>query len=62
MTSENQIQIMIERALADGCLSRGESQTIKSAIYSDKKVTPKEAELWRLLQDKIWKGEVIIEG
>ena len=57
----SQIKVMIERALVDGYLSREESETIKTAIHADKKVTPEEVELFRLLQDKIWKGEVQID-
>jgi hypothetical protein len=56
-----QIKTMIERALADRRLSRLESDSIKAAIYSDKKVTPEEAELFRHLQEQIWNGDVIIE-
>jgi hypothetical protein len=51
----------IEQALADRCLSRQESQNIKRAMYVDGKVTPEECELWRQLQDKVWKGEVYLE-
>jgi hypothetical protein len=56
-----QIQVAIERALADGRLSRLESEAIKTAIYADKKVTPEEAHLFSLLQEKIWQGEVLID-
>ncbi|GBF81091.1 hypothetical protein [Aphanothece sacrum] len=56
-----QIKTMIERALADKRLSPLESDSIKAAIYSDKKVTPEEAELFRNLQEQIWNGDVIIE-
>ncbi|MGK7876515.1 MAG: hypothetical protein AB4426_25435 [Xenococcaceae cyanobacterium] len=58
----SQIKVMIERALADGRLSRQESETIKAAIYSDKKVTPEECELFRLLQEKVWLGEIKIDA
>ncbi len=57
----SKIQNMIERALADGKLSRQESDVIKAAIYADKKVTKEEAQLWRELQDKIWQGEVLLD-
>ena len=57
----DQIKAKIERALADGSLSRLESEAIKAAIYRDKKFSPEEAQLFRELQDKIWKGEVMIE-
>ncbi len=55
------IRDMVERALADGRLSRLESEGIKNAIYADKKVTPEEAELWNELQQKIWTGEIVID-
>jgi hypothetical protein len=57
----SKIQNIIKRALADGRLSRQESETIKAAIYADKKVTKEEAQLWRELQDKIWQGEVLLD-
>jgi hypothetical protein len=55
------IRRKIEQALADGKLSRLESEAIKAAIYADKQVSPEEAELFRELQDKIWQGEVQID-
>lgn len=39
---------VIENALADGRLSRAESDMIKKTFYADKKVTPEEARLWRV--------------
>lgn len=51
---------MIENALADGVLSRAESEMIKREIYADKKVTPEEARLWQELQKKISDGEIEI--
>jgi uncharacterized membrane protein YebE (DUF533 family) len=54
------IRNMIERALADGVLSRAESEMIKSAINADKKVSKEETHLWTELQNKIWTGEVVI--
>jgi hypothetical protein len=56
-----QIRRMIQRALADGRLSRQESEAIKVAIYSDGKVTPEEVKMFRELQDKVWKGEIMID-
>jgi uncharacterized membrane protein YebE (DUF533 family) len=56
------IQAMVERALADGRLSREERDAIMNAIYADKKVTREESKLWRLLQQKIWQGEVQIDS
>ncbi|MDY6785453.1 MAG: hypothetical protein SW833_23365 [Cyanobacteriota bacterium] len=56
------IQIMVERALADGRLSRAERDGIMTAIYSDRKVSKEESKLWRELQQKIWLGEVKIDS
>jgi uncharacterized tellurite resistance protein B-like protein len=56
-----QVRRMIERSLADGRLSRQESEAIKAAIYADGKVTPEEVKMFRELQDKIWKGEITID-
>jgi hypothetical protein len=56
-----QIKELIERALCDGRLSRGESEQIKAAIYHNKKITPEQAQLFRELQDKVWKGEILLE-
>lgn len=58
----NKLKKMIENALADGRLSRAESEMIKRAIYEDNIVTPTEAQLWRELQQKVTDGEVILEG
>jgi hypothetical protein len=61
MIELQEIKVAIERALSDGKLSRLESETIKNAIYADKKVTPEEAHLFSILQEKIWQGEVLID-
>ncbi|HIK36557.1 MAG: hypothetical protein NZ901_00395 [Geminocystis sp.] len=60
--SENleKIKKLIERALADGVLSRAETEMIRQAIYEDKKVTPEEMKLWRELQKRISDGEILI--
>ncbi len=60
--SENleKIKKLIERALADGVLSREETEMIRQAIYEDKKVTPEEMKLWRELQKLISDGEILI--
>lgn len=58
----NNLKKMIENALADGRLSRAESEMIKKAIYEDHIVSPEEAQLWRELQQKVTDGEVILEG
>ncbi|ACK65078.1 conserved hypothetical protein [Rippkaea orientalis PCC 8801] len=56
-----QVKTRIERALADGRLSRQESQDIKAAILADKQVTEEEHKLWRELQNLIFTGEVKLE-
>ncbi len=56
------IRKMIERALADGKLSRQESDDIKAAISADEKVTEEECEMFRQLQEKVWRGEVQLEN
>ena len=56
------IQMLIDRALADGILTKRESDVIKGAIYSDKKVTPEEAKLLRLMNEKVWKGEILLDN
>jgi uncharacterized tellurite resistance protein B-like protein len=57
----NKIKKLIENALADGRLSRAESNIIKKAIYEDKIVTPEEAQLWRELQQKVTEGEILLD-
>jgi hypothetical protein len=57
----SKVRQAIERALADGYLSRAESDTIKTAMYQDKQVTKEECKLFRELQQKIWQGEVILD-
>ena len=56
------IRRKIEQALADGKLSKLESEAIKAAIYANKQVSPEEAELFRELQAKIWQGEVQLDN
>ncbi|MBL1211533.1 hypothetical protein [Geminocystis sp. GBBB08] len=57
----NKIKKIIDNALADGKLSRAESDMIKKAIYQDNIVTPEEAQLWRELQQKVTDGEILLE-
>lgn len=56
----SKVKEMIKRAMADGVLSRAESEQIKSAIYADDMVTPEEAKLWTELQKKVANGEISI--
>lgn len=58
----SKVKKIIELALADGRLSRAESDMIKKAIYEDKIVTPEEAQLWRELQQKVTEGEILLDG
>lgn len=60
-TDTNKIKQIIERALADGRLSRQENDDIKAAIWSDGKVTEDEMKLYRELQQQIFEGEIMIE-
>ncbi|MEA5533244.1 hypothetical protein [Crocosphaera sp. XPORK-15E] len=57
-----QIKAMIERALADGRLSRQEDDDIKAAIFSDKKVTEEEMKLYRELQKQVFEGDIILDN
>ncbi len=52
---------MVERALADGELSRQERDEIMDAIYSKKEITQQECELIRVLQHKIWTAQIKIQ-
>ncbi len=52
---------MIERALADGRLSRQEDEDIKAAIAADNKVTEEEMKLYRELQQMVFEGDLKIE-
>ncbi|BAQ64527.1 hypothetical protein [Geminocystis sp. NIES-3709] len=58
----NKIKKIINNALADGRLSRAESEMIKKAIYQDNIVTPEEVQLWRELQEKVAEGEILLDG
>ena len=57
----NKLKKMIERALADGRLSRQEDEDIKAAIRADNKVTEEEMKLYRELQQMVFEGELKIE-
>lgn len=54
------IRALIQRILRDGYISRQERDTLMHAIYVDKKVTPDECEQFRLIQEKVWSGEIRI--
>ncbi|MGK7883072.1 MAG: hypothetical protein AB4057_00405 [Crocosphaera sp.] len=57
----NKLKKMIERALADGRLSRQEDEDIKAAIAADNKVTEEEMKLYRELQQMVFEGDLKIE-
>ncbi len=61
-TDSQRIKRMIERALADGRLSRQEDEDIKAAIYADRKVTEEEMKLYRELQKLVFEGDIIIDN
>ncbi len=61
-TDSQRIKTMIERALADGRLSRQEDEDIKAAIYADRKVTEEEMKLYRELQKLVFEGDIIIDN
>ncbi|MEB3162582.1 MAG: hypothetical protein VKK80_05085 [Prochlorothrix sp.] len=51
----------IEQALADGVVSREENDQILATLYANGKVSQEECELFRVLQEKIWRGEVALD-
>ncbi|MDJ0582184.1 MAG: hypothetical protein AB4060_02165 [Crocosphaera sp.] len=57
----NKLKKMIERALADGRLSRQEDEDIKAAIAADNKVTEEEMKLYRELQQMVFEGDLKID-
>ncbi len=57
----NKLKKMIERALADGRLSRQEDEDIKAAIAADNKVTEEEMKLYREMQQMVFEGDIKID-
>lgn len=55
------LKARVERAIADGWLSRDERDGIIRRIYADHQVSVEECEILRLLQQKIWEGEIQID-
>lgn len=51
----------IDRALADGYLSRAEREEIMEMAQADGKITEEELALFRMIQTKIRAGEIQIE-
>jgi hypothetical protein len=56
------VQATITRVLADGYITRQEHDEVLRTIYADGKVSREEAHLFQLMQEKIWQGEIYIEG
>ena len=55
-----QLRTTITRILSDGYVSRQEHDELLRVIYADGKVSREESRLFRLVQEKIWQGEVYI--
>ena len=55
------LKTSIQRAIASGSLTRQQRDDLTAAIRADNKVTPAEVALIRMVQDKVWKGEIRIE-
>lgn len=59
MQDLERLKTIIEKAVADGKITRTELDNIKTAAWSDKKILFEELELYRkLVQDKINSGEL----
>jgi len=56
-----QLRAMVERAIADGELSRRERDEIMEAIHGKKHITREECQIIRVLQLKIWTAEIKIQ-
>ncbi|MBL1179381.1 hypothetical protein [Pantanalinema sp. GBBB05] len=53
------LKMIIERAIADGKISKSELDAMKTQAWSDGKITPEELELYSsLVLDKIRTGEL----
>jgi hypothetical protein len=51
----------IEQTINRGSISQKERTAILAQMYADGIVTDRECELFRLMQEKIWRGELHIE-
>lgn len=60
-TQIEKVRRTIEQALADGVVSREDNDQILATIYADGKVSREECELFRVLQEKVWRGEVALD-
>ncbi len=56
-----QLRAMVERAIADGELSRRERDEIMEVIHGKKHITREECQIIRVLQLKIWTAEIKIQ-
>ncbi|TAF52169.1 MAG: hypothetical protein EAZ61_08850 [Oscillatoriales cyanobacterium] len=57
-----QLRQQIEQTIARGSISRKEHTAILAQMYADGIVTDRECELFRLMQEKIWCGDLHIEA
>jgi hypothetical protein len=55
------LKVRVEWAIADRRISRYERDDIIRIIYADRRVSVEECEVLRLLQEKIWQGEIQID-
>jgi len=55
------LKARVDRAIVDARLSREERDDIMRRIYADGRVSVEECEVLRLLQNKIWEGEIQID-
>ncbi len=56
------LKATVDRALSDGWLSRQEREEIVEMARADNKISQEEIALFRMVQEKIWKGEIRIES
>lgn len=58
----DKLKALIDRATADGKVTKQELETIKAAQWADGKISVQELELYRtLILEKIEKGELVYE-
>lgn len=54
------VQQLIERSVADGSLSRSQDDDILAAITTTPRPTAALCGLFRILQERVWQGEVTL--
>jgi hypothetical protein len=53
---------VIERAIADGVITKAERDNINAIMWADKKVTPQELDLLRtMIREKVAAGDLILD-